>query len=238
MNMKGIFLLLLALFALSACATIPTGPSVIASPGPGKPFEVFQSDDAGCRQWASQQVGGQVESANQTLASGAAVGTILGAGLGAAIGAGSGNAGAVVGFGAASGAIMGTAAASGPYYGAQWEIQRRYDHAYMQCMYMRGNQVPGVTRPSRMAYPPPPPPQGFTPPLSSVDPPPAAQGSGPGNISPPPTTSQIAPNPNQSRCRIWVATGGVHNESRWDAQKQTMETISVPNFVWQDAPCR
>jgi hypothetical protein len=162
MNMKGIFLLLLALVALSACATIPTGPSVMVWPGPGKPFEVFQSDDAGCRQWASQQVGGQVESANQTLASGAAVGTILGAGLGAAIGAGSGNAGAAVGFGAASGAIMGTTVASGPYYGAQGEIQRRYDHAYLQCMYMRGNQVPGartyrraVPSPSS-AYPPPP----------------------------------------------------------------------------------
>ena len=83
MNMKGIFLLLLALVALSACATIPTGPSVMVWPGPEKPFEVFQSDDAVCRQWASQQVGGEpVESANQTLVSGAAVGTMLGAGLG------------------------------------------------------------------------------------------------------------------------------------------------------------
>jgi hypothetical protein len=168
--MKGIFLLLLALVALSACATIPTGPNVMVWPGPGKPFEVFQSDDAGCRQYASQQVGGQVESANQTLASGAAVGTILGAGLGAAIGAGSGNAGAAVGFGAASGAIMGTAVASGPYYGAQGEIQRRYDHAYLQCMYMRGNQVPGAQTYRRAV--PPPPSSAYPPPPSGAYPPP------------------------------------------------------------------
>jgi len=171
MNMKGIFLLLLPLVALSACATIPTGPSVMAWPGPWKPFEVFQSDDAVCRQWASQQVGGQVESANQTLARGAAVGAMLGAGLGAAFGVASGNVGAVVGFGAASGAMVGTAAASGPYYGDQWEIQRRYDNAYLQCMYTKGNQVPGVGGTYRRAVPPPPPP-GFTPPPSSAYPPP------------------------------------------------------------------
>ena len=173
MNMKGIFLLLLALVALNACATIPTGPSVMAWPGPGKPFEVFQSDDAVCRQWAGQQVGGQAESANQTLVSGAAIGTLLGAGLGAAMGAASGDLGAGLAIGAASGAVVGTAAASGPYYGAQWEIQRRYDQAYLQCMYAKRNQVPGARTyrrsipppysaypaPRAGAYPPPPPPE-------------------------------------------------------------------------------
>ena len=178
MKLKGIALLLFALAALSACATIPTGPSVRVMPGAGKPFEVFQSDDAVCRQWASQQVGGQGESANQTLVSGAAVGTLLGAGLGAAIGAATGNFGAGLGIGAASGAIVGTASASGPYYGAQWEGQRRYDHAYMQCMYSKGNQVPGV-RTYRRGVPPPPP--GYAPPPPSAYPPPPA-----GAYPPPP----------------------------------------------------
>ena len=93
MNFKGSVLLLLVVVTLSACATIPTGPSVTVWPGPGKPFEVFQSDDAVCRQWASQQIGGAQasESAGKTLASGAAIGTILGAGLGAAIGAATGH---------------------------------------------------------------------------------------------------------------------------------------------------
>jgi hypothetical protein len=174
MNLKGVVLLLLAPVVLSACATIPTGPSVLVWPAPGKPLEVFQSDDAVCRQWASQQVGAQPsDSANQTLASGAAIGTILGAGLGAAIGAASGQMGAGLGIGAASGALLGTAAGIGPSYGAGWELQRRYDNAYMQCMYTKGNQVPGSVRAYRRAVPPPPPPPGFTPPPYGTYPPPA-----------------------------------------------------------------
>ena len=174
MNLKGSVLLLLAPVVLSACATIPTGPSVMVWPAPGKPLEVFQSEDAVCRQWASQQVGAQPsESANQTLASGAAIGTILGAGLGAAIGAASGQMGAGLGIGAASGALVGTAAGLGPSYGAGWEVQRRYDNAYMQCMYTKGNQVPGAVRAYRRAAPPPPPPPGFTqPPYGAFTPPP------------------------------------------------------------------
>jgi hypothetical protein len=39
MNLKGSVLLLLAPVALSACATIPTGPSVMVWPAPGKPLE-------------------------------------------------------------------------------------------------------------------------------------------------------------------------------------------------------
>ncbi len=165
MNLKRSVFLLLAPVLLGACATIPTGPSVMVWPAPGKPLEVFQSEDAVCRQWASQQVGAQPsESANQTLASGVAIGTILGAGLGAAIGAASGQMGAGLGIGAASGALVGTAAGLGPSYGAGWEVQRRYDNAYMQCMYTKGNQVPGAVRAYRRAAPPPPPPPGFTPP--------------------------------------------------------------------------
>jgi hypothetical protein len=173
MKLKGSVLLLLAAMVLGACATIPTGPSVMVWPAPGKPLEVFQSDDAVCRQWASQQVGAQPsESANKTLASGAAVGTILGAGLGAAIGAASGQFGVGLGIGAASGALVGTAAGIGPSSGAGWGVQRRYDNAYMQCMYTKGNQVPGAVRTYRRAVPPPPPTSEFTPPPSSPYPPP------------------------------------------------------------------
>jgi hypothetical protein len=84
---------------------------------------------------------------------------------------------------------------------------------------------------------PPPPSQGFTPPPSGVNPPPATGEPGTGNITPPPTTSQITPNPNQKRCQKWAPTGELHNESRWNPQTQTMETVSVPNFVWKDYPC-
>ena len=84
---------------------------------------------------------------------------------------------------------------------------------------------------------PPPPSSGFTPPPSGVYPPPATGEPGTGNITPPPTTSQITPNPNQKRCQEWRPTGKYHNESRWNPQTQTMETVSVPNFNWQDIPC-
>lgn len=203
MNLKGNVLFLLAVVTLSACATMPTGPSVRVMPGPGKPFEVFQSEDAGCRQWASQQAGQASESANKTLATGALVGTVLGAGIGTAIGAATGHAGSGAGVGAASGAIVGTAAASGPASGAQWEVQRRYDNAYMECMYAKGNQVPGAVAPSRQAVPP-------SPPLMAGQPeePPIMA-----NVEPPPMREEVmvpAPSPQY----VWIQ-GNWGWKGRW-----------------------
>ena len=48
-----------------------------------------------------------------------------------------------------------------------WEVQRRYDNAYIQCMYAKGHQVPGRDLPTRTPAPPagsPPPPPPQTPP--------------------------------------------------------------------------
>jgi len=42
---------------LSACATVPTGPSVMVLPAVGKPFDQFQVDDMVCRQYAETQTG-------------------------------------------------------------------------------------------------------------------------------------------------------------------------------------
>jgi len=164
MNWARGFLVFAAVVACGGCATVPTGPSVMVLPAQGKPFEAFQADDSVCRQWAAQQAGaGPSETTNQNLANGAALGTIMGAGLGAAIGAASGATGTGAAIGAASGLIGGTAIASGPAYGAGWEVQRRYDIAYQQCMYAKGNQIPSVVRTARRAYwvPPPPPPPGY-----------------------------------------------------------------------------
>jgi hypothetical protein len=151
---------------LGGCATIPTGPSVMVLPPPGKSFEQFQADDAICRQWAAQQIGlTPQEVANQNTATGAVVGTAVGAGLGAAIGSVSGSAGAGAAIGAASGLLIGTSsgANAGQIYG--WRAQRRYDIAYMQCMYSKGNEVPGMTtRRVRRVPPPPPPDLSATPP--------------------------------------------------------------------------
>jgi hypothetical protein len=177
--------LFLAGVALSGCATMPPGPSVLVLPAQGKPFDVFKSEDLDCRNWAAQQTGQQpADTVNQNLVGGAAIGTLVGAGLGAAIGAASGNAGSGAAIGAASGLIGGTAVASGPAYGAGWEVQRRYDNAYQQCMYAKGNLIPGVARasPRTNSVPPPPPPPGYT----SEPPPP-----------PPPSASSPPPYPPQ-----------------------------------------
>ena len=158
MRMRKI-LSFMMLLALGGCATVPTGPSVTVLPGSGKSFEEFQADDAICRQWASQQTGTSAQdAANQNTAAGAVTGTLIGAGLGAAIGAATGNPGAGAAIGAGSGLLVGTAsgAQAGQVYGM--EAQRRYDIAYKQCMYAKGNQVPGATtRRVRRASPPPPP---------------------------------------------------------------------------------
>ncbi|MBI3326998.1 MAG: glycine zipper family protein [Nitrospinae bacterium] len=163
--------LLLILGVLSACATLPTGPSVLVLPGVGKPFDQFQIDDAVCRQFAQQQVGlapGQV--ATQQTVTGVAVGAAIGAGVGAAIGAAAGNAGTGAAVGAGSGLLLGTAAGTQggavSAQGAQW----RYDVVYIQCMYAKGNQVPGVASASQPLYVPPPPPGSALP----VPPPPSA----------------------------------------------------------------
>jgi hypothetical protein len=50
---------LVALFLLGACATLPSGPSVLALPGTGKNFDQFQTDAVACKQFAYAQVGGR-----------------------------------------------------------------------------------------------------------------------------------------------------------------------------------
>ncbi len=156
-------LLVLILLVVGACATVPTGPSVMVLPPLGKPFDQFQAEDATCRQWARQQIGlSPQETINQNAATGAVIGTAIGAGLGAAIGAASGRAGAGAAIGAGSGLLVGTTsgANAGQVYGR--EAQRRYDIAYQQCMYANGNIIPGMRSVSRSqrTLPPPPPPSG------------------------------------------------------------------------------
>jgi hypothetical protein len=136
---------------LAGCATTPMGPTVRVMPGPYKPFEVFQRDNFECLQYADVQVAGGAEAANNRAVGAAVIGTGLGLALGAATGDGSAaTAGAVAG--GAAGATIG----AGMSDSANYSLQRRYDIAYAQCMYAKGNQVPGFARPR--AVPPPPPP--------------------------------------------------------------------------------
>jgi outer membrane lipoprotein SlyB len=185
--MKMIRLSMILLLGLlpSGCATIPPGPSVLVMPGQGKSFETFQADDFTCRDWAKVQAGWQAnETVNQNLAGGAAAGGLLGAAAGALIGAASGNVGPGAAIGAGAGLLAGTAMAHNQAYRAGWEVQRRYDNAYQQCMYAKGNQTPAVEQEphQRSRYlPPPPPPRRY----SSAPPMPLPPALQPGAYYPP-----------------------------------------------------
>ena len=157
---------LVALLSVAACTTIPTGPSVMAMPGSGKSFDQFRGDDADCRQFALGQVGGTTpdQAATDSGVRSAALGTVLGAAAGAAIG---GNSQAAV-AGAGAGLLIGSAAGAGAGQVSGYSLQRRYDNAYIQCMYAKGDRVPvsgGMTsRPARASSPPPPPANSYAPP--------------------------------------------------------------------------
>lgn len=148
--------------ALGGCASLPTGPTVLALPGDGKSFDQFINDDAVCRQWAGRRIGlPQEQVAGRNTATGAVAGTAIGAGLGAALGAAGGDVGAGVAFGAVSGLLIGGSAGAQADQAYGWEAQRRYDIAYEQCMYAKGNRIPGVERRSRRIYSAPPPSPGY-----------------------------------------------------------------------------
>jgi hypothetical protein len=164
MNVKRSFTLLLPLLLLGGCVTMPTGPSVLVLPAPGKPFDLFQAEDASCRQWARMQIGmSPQDTANQNAVASGVVGAVVGTAIGAAMGSASGRGGEGAIIGGGTGLLFGAAqgSESGRLYG--WEAQHRYDITYQQCMYAKGNVLPGMTRPvwrtmPRGTYPPPPPP--------------------------------------------------------------------------------
>ncbi|SRR5579864_2769160 len=193
---------LVAALMLAACVTMPKGPSVMALPGTGKNFDQFRSDDLECRDFANTQVGGTSASDAQSdsVAKSAVLGTVIGAAAGAAIG-GSQGAGIGAGTGLAFGALAGTGAGDASGY----SLQRRYDIAYIQCMYAKGERVPVSGRlesrsraPEYMAPPPPPP--GYAPasPSTGYAPPPPPAGYSapppPSGASPPPA-GYLAPPP-------------------------------------------
>lgn len=144
----------LAFTLLAGCTTLPSGPSVAVMPAPNKPFEVFQNDDLVCRDYALRQVGGNpAQMQQQRAVEGAVVGTVVGAAAGAMLGHGDSEA---VGVGAGTGLLVGTAAGMDSGWGASYTLQDRYNVAYMQCMYAKGNQVPGFPLIQYAAPPPPP----------------------------------------------------------------------------------
>lgn len=128
---------------LAGCATTPMGPTVQVMPGPGKSFDAFQADQSSCKGFASDQVRGQADASNQRAVGAAVLTTVIGAGLGAAVGGSVGNAGAGAAIGAATGAGAGAGIGAGNSSYDQMNIQQQYDNAFSQCMYAKGDQVPG-----------------------------------------------------------------------------------------------
>jgi YMGG-like Gly-zipper len=167
---------LTALLLLGGCVSLPSGPSAMVLPGSTKSFDQFRADDMDCRGFASSQIGGTTpnQAAANSVVSSAVIGTAIGAVAGAAFG---GSSGAAVGAG--TGLLIGSAtgASAGGY--SQYELQRRYDAGYQQCMYSRGHKVPvagrydSTPRPVTRYTPPPPPPGASAPASASIPPPPA-----------------------------------------------------------------
>ena len=168
----------------AGCATVPTGPSVMALPGSGKDFDEFRRDDAECRHYAQYQVGGTTadQAAVDAGVRSALIGTVIGAAAGAALG---GHHGA--GVGAGTGLLVGSMAGAGAAQRSSYGTQRQYDNAYVQCMYSKGQRVPvssemgrsriqASSRPTPLlsseVYAPPPPPSYSPPPPPPGSPPP------------------------------------------------------------------
>ncbi|MGA9853537.1 MAG: hypothetical protein WBR15_11480 [Gammaproteobacteria bacterium] len=167
---------------LAGCAQVPVAPTITVMPAPGMPFEVFQQDNAICQQYAEQQLGANPNQvANNQVAAGAVAGTVIGAAAGALLGGRNG-----AGAGAATGLLFGTAAGAGAAGQTGMTMQQRYNIAFAQCMYAKGNQVPGYA-PSNYA-PPPPPSEPPPPPSSAQSPPPPPPGQ-----PPPPPPSEPPP---------------------------------------------
>jgi uncharacterized protein YcfJ len=160
---------LLGMALVSGCATTPEGPRVAVMPAPGKPFDVFAQDENTCRGYASQAVAGEADRANGNGVAAALIGAALGAGIGTAVDKGHG-----ASVGLAYGTAAGTAVGASQSNAANYSIQQRYDIAYEQCMYAKGNQVPGYTGAGYGGTPPPPPPGNghWTPPPPNYPPPP------------------------------------------------------------------
>jgi hypothetical protein len=186
--------LVLGVLVLSGCVTAPIGPRVTTLPGTGKSFEQFRADEASCRNYASDSIGGQAatQATNEKVVGSAVLGTAIGAVAGGALG---GNQGAAVGAG--FGLFAGSAIGSDQARVSGYDAQRRYDQAYVQCMYGKGHRVPvharyasgrdpTYDRPRPAAsYPPPPP--GYPPPPPGYPPPP------PAGVPPPPPPDYVPP---------------------------------------------
>jgi len=125
---------------LTACVSAPTGPTITVMPREGKPFEVFKKEDQERREFAQNSV----QDGNAAALKAGAISAATGAAIGAAAGAMyQGGSGPNVGTGAAIGMVGGAAVGAMGASNKETQAQTQYNTAYQQCMYAKGNQVPG-----------------------------------------------------------------------------------------------
>ena len=136
-----------AALMLTACVG-QMAPTVAVMPGPSKPFDAFSTDQTVCRQYADSRIAPLRDQANASTVGSTLIGAALGASIGAAVGGGRGAA-----IGAASGAAIGTSYGVANAQMASLSLQQQYDVFYSQCMYGRGDQVPGYY-PGQYGLPP------------------------------------------------------------------------------------
>ena len=114
---------------------------------------MFQNEDLMCRDFANHQLGvAPAAQAQQQVVAGAAAGAAVGAVAGAVM---SGGDSEDIGEGAGAGMLAGTAIGADRANQDSYQLQQRYDIAYMQCMYAKGNQVPGYPMVQGVPLPPP-----------------------------------------------------------------------------------
>jgi uncharacterized protein YcfJ len=190
-NLKITAAVALAALTLAGCATTPTGPMVQVYPGSGKSWDQFRADDNECRGYAYNAIGGDqaAQNTNNKAATSAIVGTAIGALAGAAIGGHN-----AAGVGAGVGLVAGASVGANEDARGNYSEQRRYDMSYTQCMYAKGNKVPGPAVARRAPPPPqyqgqggyyPPPPPGAAPPSYAPPPSPGSYSVPPPNTPPP-----------------------------------------------------
>lgn len=137
---SNLILSLLAAISLAACVSAPTGPTITIMPREGKAFDEFKKDDEECRSFSAKSV----QDGNSVALKQGAISAATGAAIGAAAGAlyqggNSQNVGTGAAIGMVGGAAVGVMGASNK----ESQAQAQYNTAYQQCMFTKGNQVPG-----------------------------------------------------------------------------------------------
>ncbi|MGZ3788106.1 MAG: glycine zipper family protein [Bacteriovorax sp.] len=138
LSSRNVFSFLALMIFWGCSSTTPSGPKVAVMPAPGKPFEVFVAEDQLCREYAMQSIGKAPKTASGNAVATTIAGTALGTAAGALMG---GHQGAATGAGV--GMVVGAAGGASQAGYEGHDIQWSYDIAYSQCMYAKGNQVPG-----------------------------------------------------------------------------------------------